>query len=227
MCTGLRSFLRYLHAEGLVDDDLASAVPSLRTWKHATLPTFLTAPQLDAVLAHCDRSTAAGRRDYAILLMLVRLGLRANEVATLKLDDIDWESGLFSIQGKGRQQAVMPLPTDVGTAIVDYLQNGRPSSACRQVFLRADTPCTAFPSAGGVVLIARRAIKRAGISGLAHHGSHVFRHTLATSMIRTGATLTEIGQILRHQHHDTTRIYAKVDLPRLRMLSLAWPGGAQ
>jgi site-specific recombinase XerD len=227
MCSGIRSLLRYLHAEGFVVDDLATSVPSPRTWKHSTLPTYLTAAQLQAVLSHCDRTTATGRRDYAILLLLARLGLRANEVATLKLDDIDWGSGSFSIEGKGGRRAVMPLPADVGTAIVDYVQNGRPKSRCRELFLRVETPCTGFPTAAGVILVAQRVLKRAGIRGLASHGSHVFRHTLATEMIQTGATLAEIGEVLRHQDRDTTRIYAKVDLPRLRLLSLEWPGGAQ
>ncbi|MER8504899.1 tyrosine-type recombinase/integrase [Mesorhizobium sp. M1142] len=221
--TRLRSFLRYLFAEGLLDEDLSSCVPAISGRRHAPLPKFLTPAQLQSVLDACDRTTPAGRRDYAILLLLARLGLRAHEVSKLSLDDMDWGSGVISITGKAGTQSVLPLPCDVGAAIVDYLVNDRPSSASRQVFLRLETPKVGFPTATGVILVATRTLKRAGITGIANVRSHVFRHTLATNMVRSGATLNEIGQILRHLSHDTTRIYAKVDLPRLRLLSLPWP----
>ena len=227
MCCRLRSFLRYLRVERLIDDDLAASVPSIRGWKLTALPSFLSADQLQRVLDHCNRSAVAGRRDYAILLMLGRLGLRANEVATLTLDDIDWGSGLFQICGKGGRRVTMPMPPDVGTALADYLQHGRPKCEYRAVFLRVETPCIPFSSYMPVSLIARRALLRADVTGLAHGHAHVFRHTVATNMIRAGATLTAIGQLLRHQDHDTTRVYAKVDLPSLRLLSQPWPGAVQ
>lgn len=227
MCCRLRSFLRFLRAADLINDDLAFSVPSIKGWKLTTLPTFLSADQLQCVLDHCDRTTVAGRRDYAILLMLTRLGLRANEVATLTLDAIDWGSGLFQICGKGGRRASMPMPPDVGAALADYLQHGRPKCEYREVFLRVETPCIPFSSYLPVSLIARRALLRADVTGLAHGHAHVFRHTLATNMIRAGATLTEIGQLLRHQDQDTTRVYAKVDLPSLRLLSQPWPGDVQ
>lgn len=227
LCTRLRSLLRYLHVEGYVAHDLAACVPSVKRWRLANLPTALSANQLRQVFESCDRHTAVGRRDYAVLMMLARLGLRSNEVATLTLDDIDWRSGQFHIRGKGRQRATMPLPSDVGSALVDYLRHGRPASDTRRVFVRSCPPYVGFPTAMGIRDIARRALKRAGISGLAHHGSHVLRHSLATALLRSGATLTQIGQLLRHRDHDTTRIYAKVDLASLWPLALPWPGAAQ
>jgi site-specific recombinase XerD len=227
MCARVRSFLRYLHVEGLVETDLAACVPSIKKWRMTGLPTYLSAAQLQRVFQSCNRQTAVGRRDYAVLMLLAKLGLRAKEVATLTLDDIDWRAGNFRIQGKGRRAATMPLPPDIGVAIVAYLRDGRPASDSRKVFLRACPVHAGFPTAGGIKDIARRALKRADISGLAHHGAHVLRHSLATELLRSGATLTQIGQVLRHQDHDTTRIYAKVDLASLRTLSLPWLGGVQ
>jgi site-specific recombinase XerD len=224
MCGALRSFLRYLRSAGIVDDDLAASVPSVKTWKLSSLPSYLSNEQLAVVLDRTDRATVAGRRDFAILLLLARLGLRANEVAMMKLDDIDWNAGVFRITGKGGARATMPMPSEVGAAIADYLQHGRPSCKHREVFLRVETPIAPFASYISVSLLARRALVRAGIAGLAHKHAHVFRHTLATGMINAGATLGEIGQLLRHKDHDTTRIYAKVDLAGLRQLAQPWPG---
>lgn len=183
--------------------------------------------QVRRVLDQCDQSTATGRRDYAILMLLARLGLRANEVATLTLDDIDWRVGQFTVLGKGRKTATMPLPPDVGAAIASYLQDGRPRSDSRRLFLLSVAPHGGFKGAPGVQTVARSAIRRAGVTGVAHRGSHLFRHSLATGLLRSGATLTEIGQLLRHEQQDTTRIYAKVDVDSLRAISLAWPGEAQ
>lgn len=227
MCYRIRSFLRYLQGEGLIFSNLVACVPSIRTWNLAGLPIYLSTDQLQQVLRSCDQDSAIGRRDYAVLMMLARLGLRSKEVVTLTLEDIDWRAGQFRIQGKGRQRAIMPLPPDVGAALVAYLREGRPVSDSRQVFLRACAPHVGFASAVGIRNIVRSALKRAGIKGLAHYGSHVLRHSLATELLRSGATLTEIGQVLRHRHPDTTRIYAKVDLTSLRTLCLPWPGGAQ
>lgn len=225
--TRLRAFLRFLFAEGVLDEDLSPCIPAISGRRHASLPKFLSPRQLQDVLDACDRTTAAGRRDYAVLLLLVRFGLRAHEVAKLSLEDIDWSAGVVSIVGKGGTQSVLPLPHDVGAAITDYLVNDRPVSASRQVILRHETPRVGFPSAVGIIQIATRVLKRAGVTGIANVRSHAFRHTLATDMVRSGASLTEIGQILRHVNHDTTRIYAKVDLPSLRLLALPWPEGVQ
>lgn len=227
MCSRLRSFLTYLEVEGVIGHELAACIPSIRQWRLTGLPTYLSAAQLQQVYRSCDRDTAVGRRDYAVLMMLGGLGLRAKEVATLTLDDIDWRAGQFRVQGKGRQRATMPLPPDVGAALVAYLRDGRPASDSRRVFLRARPPRIGFPTASGIIGIARSALDRAGVTGVNHRGAHVFRHSLATELLRSGASLTEIGQVLRHQDHDTTRIYAKVDLASLRTLSLPWPGGGQ
>jgi site-specific recombinase XerD len=227
MCWSLRAFLRYLHHQGLNPCALADCVPSMRRWKLASLPTFMPAAQVQRALDGCDRATPMGRRDYAILMMLARLGLRAGEVATLTLDDIDWRAGEMLVRAKGRQRARMPIPPDVGAAIVAYLRNGRPKSSCRRLFIRTLAPHVGFASGCAITMIARTALDRVGIEGCAHRGAHIFRHSLATELLRSGATLTEIGQVPRHESHDTTRIYAKVDIETLRTLSLPWPGGAR
>jgi len=227
MCSSQRAFLRYLHHNGLNPVPLASCVPSTKQWKFANLPTYLSAEQVQKVLDSCNRASAIGRRDYAILMMLAKLGLRANEVATLKLDDIDWRSGEMCVHAKGRQRVRMPMPPDVGAAVVAYLRDGRPKSSCRRLFLRTLAPRVGFTSPAAITKIAKTALERAGIRGFAHHGAHLFRHSLATELLRSGATLSEIGQLLRHRSHDTTRIYAKVDIDTLRTLGLPWPGGVQ
>jgi integrase len=191
------------------------------------LPTYLSAVQVRKVLDSCDRETVMGRRDYAILLLLAKLGLRAGEVTTLTLDDIDWRASELLFRAKGRQRARMPIPPDVGTAIAAYLRDGRPKSLCRRLFVRTLAPHVGFASGCAITMIAKTALDRAGIEGCAHRGAHIFRHSLATELLRSGATLSEIGQLLRHENHDTTRIYAKVDIDALRTLSLPWPGGVQ
>jgi integrase len=162
-----------------------------------------------------------------MLLLLAKLGLRANEVATLTLDDIDWRAGELLVRAKGRQRARMPMPADVGAAVVAYLRDGRPKSSCQRLFVRTLAPHVGFASGSSVTWVAKTALDRAGIEGCAHRGAHIFRHSLATELLRSGATLSEIGQLLRHESQDTTRIYAKVDIEALRTLSLPWPGGVQ
>lgn len=227
MCSSFRAFLRYLHHRGLNPRMLAGCVPSIRRWKHATLPTYLPAAQVQKVLDGCDRTTAMGRRDYAILMILAKLGLRAGEVATLTLDDIDWRTGEMQVGRKGGKRAPMPIPRDVGAAMVAYLRNGRPKSSCRRLFVRTRAPHVGFVSHHAITQIAKSALDRAGITGCTHRGAHIFRRSLATQLLRSGATLTEIGQVLGHESHDTTRIYAKVDIEALRQLSLPWPGGSR
>jgi integrase len=181
MCWSLRAFLRYIHHRGLNPLALAGCVPSIRRWKLASLPTYLSAAQVQKVLDGCDRTTALGRRDYAILMMLAKLGLRADEVATLTLDDIDWRSGEMLVRAKGRQRARMPMPPDVGAAVVAYLRDGRPTSSCRRLFLRSLAPNVGFASGCAITMIAKAALERAGIRGYAHQGAHIFRHTLPPS----------------------------------------------
>jgi site-specific recombinase XerD len=191
------------------------------------LPAYLSKAQVEQVLQCCERTTAKERRDYAVLLLLARLGLRANEVALLTLDDIDWRAGHIHVQGKGRKGATMPLLSEVGEAIAAYLCDGRPVSDSRRIFLRSYAPHIGFASSCAVIHIARHAIKAANVTGVAHRGSHLFWHSLATELLGSGATLSEIGQVLRHQNHDTTRIYAKVDPASLRHLAAPWPGAVQ
>ena len=227
MCWSLRAFLRYLHLRGHIGAPLADCVPSIRRWRHAGLPTFLPPQKVQQVLDGCDRATPMGLRDYAILMVLAKLGLRAGEVVAVTLDDIDWGAGEILVHGKGRRQAVMPLRCDVGEAIVAYIRQGRPKSTSRHLFLRMLAPHVGFTSGCAITMIAKQALDRAGIHGYAHHGAHLFRHSLATDLLRSGASFDEIGQLLRHQSADSTRIYAKLDIETLRTLSQPWPGGAQ
>ena len=226
MVTALRAFLRYLHRHGKIPADLGACVPAVAGWSFSRLPAFLSTEETQRVLDTCNRRTAMGRRDYAMLLLCARLGLRAGEVAALCLDEIDWASGCFSIRGKGGRWTQMPLLHEVGEAIAEYLTDGRPSCRDRHVFIREHAPYTGFGSSSSVSAVASRALARAGIVS-PRKGAHLFRHTLATQMLGQGASLAQIGQLLRHQHPDTTRIYAKVDLPALRKLAPPWPGGAR
>ncbi|MBB3163218.1 site-specific recombinase XerD [Rhizobium laguerreae] len=222
----LRVFLQFCWNAGVIELDLAQAVPMVKNHRLSSLPSFMSVAQLDQVLAACDRATVAGRRDFAILMLMSRLGLRAKEVALLSLDDIDWHRGIVQVHGKGGRVAAMPLPQDVGAAIADYVVDGRPSSGARTIFHRVETPCTPFSNATPVILIARRALKRAKITGLRSHHAHIFRHTFATMAIRSGVSLTELAQVLRHKQPDTTRIYAKLDTEGLRSLARPWLGAS-
>jgi site-specific recombinase XerD len=221
----LRSFLRYVRYCGGTSVDLAGAVPTVANWSMTAIPRAIAPDHLRAVLASCRRDTPVGRRDYAILLLLARLGLRSSEIVSLTLDSIDWEAGSIAVNGKGGHAAILPLPVDVGDAIAQYLRSGRPKCASRALFLRATAPIRGLGAGPTVSTIVRAAIGRAGIK-TRFHGAHQFRHALATDMLRQGATLTEIGVILRHQNPKTTGIYAKVDFDALRPLGLRWPGGS-
>ncbi len=225
MTTALRSFLQYARYRGDLEMDLAAAVPTVANWAMASIPRFLSPDQIELVLAHCNRQTAVGRRDYVILLLLARLGLRGGEVVALTLDDIDWEAGYINICGKGGQRTTLPLPVDVGEAIAAYLKDGRPSSDNRHLFLRARAPAVGFRGPVAISSLVMHALTRAGIDA-PHKGAHLFRHSLATGMLGQGASLAEIGELLRHRSPQTTTIYAKVDLGSLRPLALPWPGGA-
>jgi site-specific recombinase XerD len=226
MVTGLRSFFRFAQLRGLITSDLAAAVPAVPTWQGSGPPKHLSREQVQRVLAACERTTVQGKRDYAILLLLARLGLRAGEIVALQLEDVDWVNAQLTVRSKkGDGWARLPLPIDVGRALARYLQV-RPPTSCRNVFVRAYAPHTPFVASGPVSVLVRTAIERADVRS-ARTGAHLFRHSLATEMLRRGASLDEIGRVLRHRHPDTTAIYAKVDLKALRGLALPWPGGAQ
>jgi site-specific recombinase XerD len=220
LATALRSLLRFLHAEGLAESGLADAVLPVAKWKQAGLPQALRTEQVAALLASCDLRTAVGRRDLAVLTVLSRLGLRAGEVARLQLDDIDWRRGEITVTGsKGGRRERLPLPVDVGSVIVSYLTDGRPDTTLWPVFLCARAPHRAM-SRGAVTNVVARAASKAGL-GTVH--AHRLRHSTATAMLSAGASLTEIGQLLRHRHALTTTIYLKVDIEGLRTLARAWP----
>jgi integrase/recombinase XerD len=223
MTTALRSFFQYSRLRGEVALDLAAAVPIVANWSMASIPRAISPEQTEKLLASVDRKTAMGRRDYAILLLLARLGLRSIEVASLELDDIDWSAGQLSVRGKGGRRSELPLPCEVGRAIAAYLRHGRPPCTSRSVFLRTKAPVRAFQGIGGVGSIVRHRLKRARITAPTY-GAHQFRHGLASDMLRQGASLAEIGAVLGHHHPDTTRIYTKIDLKALRTLAQPWPG---
>ena len=226
MVTGLRSFFRFAQLRGLITSDLAAVVPAVPTWQASGPPKHLPKEAVQRVLTACERSTIQGKRDYAILLLLARLGLRAGEIVALQLDDIDWVNAQLTARSKkGDGWARLPLPTDVGRALARYLKV-RPSSPYRNVFVRGYAPYTPFVASGPVSVLVRKAIEKAGVKS-ARTGAHLFRHSVATEMLRGGASLDEIGRVLRHRHPDTTAIYAKVDLKTLQGLALPWPGGAR
>jgi integrase/recombinase XerD len=222
--TALRSLLGYLHVEGLVHKPLDAIVPSVAGWRLAELPRSLEPGEVMRLLAACDRRTSSGRRDFAILMFLVRLGLRAGEVRSLNLEDIDWRAAELVVRGKGNRIERLPLPADVGQAVAAYLQRGRPVTAQgRTVFVRTRAPHRPLSSSGITQAVAAAA-SRAGL-GRVH--AHRLRHTLATQMVRSGVSLPEVAQVLRHRRLMTTAIYAKVDRERLRSLARPWPGGAR
>jgi site-specific recombinase XerD len=214
----LRSLLRYLHLAGLIESPLVWAVPSVADLRDRTLPRGLEPGAVKKLLATCDRRRLVGRRDFAILLLLSRLGLRAGEVAGLRLDDVDWRRGELLVRGKGGRHDVLPLPVDVGEAVVSYLRR-RPRCKCRELFLRVTAPRQGL-NRSTIGWVVRAACDRAG---LARCGAHRLRHTAATEMLRQGASLGEIGQVLRHREQKTTAIYAKVDRTALGELVRPWP----
>jgi integrase/recombinase XerD len=226
LTVALRSFLHYLRYRGDITCDLAAAVPTVAKWSMTSIPRAISVDSVRRVLASIPRQTALGRRDYAILLLLARLGLRSSEVTFLELDAIDWDAGQVSIRGKGGQPATLPLPADVGKAIAAYLRHGRPRSTSRRVFLRIRAPIRGFLNRGAVGAVVKYALSRAGVKSPTH-GTHQFRHALGTQMLRHGASLAEIGEVLRHRSPETTMIYTKVDLARLRTLALPWPGSSR
>ena len=219
LTSGLRSLLVFLHVAGWVPVALVGAVPSVAGWRLSSLPRALEAEQVTRLLDSCNRATAIGRRDYAIVLLLSRLGLRACEVAVLRLDDIDWRTGEVTVHGKGSQTDRLPLPHDVGEALAEHLLDERADAARREVFLRTLAPDGPL-SPHAIDAVVRHAYDRAGIARV---GTHRLRHTVATELLGAGAPLTEIAPVLRHTNLSTTAIYAKVDRATLRTLARPWP----
>ncbi len=226
MASALRSFLRYACYLGETSPELIAAVPVVANWCRPQIPRGIAADQVTALLASIDRSSALGRRDYAMLLLLARLGLRASEIQSLELDDINWINGTLRPWTKGGKRTTLPLSQEVGEAIADYLRHSRPPCQSRNVFLRVKAPIGRFRGASGISCVVRRAIQSAGVVAPTN-GAHQFRHGLAAGMLHNGSSLAEIGDVLGHAHPDTTKIYAKVDLEALRALALPWPGGVR
>ncbi len=219
--SGLRAFLRFCFLEGLVEMDLSQAALVVRGRRASVLPRGISRADARALTGSCDRRRPLGRRDYALIILLLRLGLRRGEIARLMLDDIDWRAGELVIHGKGGREDRLPLPADVGQAIAAYLRRGRPASDRREVFLQARAPYAPI-AAGTVASTVRRACRRAGIPEV---GSHRLRHTTACEMVGAGVPIVRIGQVLRHRSLQSTAIYARVDVEQLRRLAAPWPGG--
>ncbi len=219
MVTALRSFLRFAYVTGRVPAPLVTAVPSLKAWPRTALPSAIPTADARRLVDSCDTSTARGRRDAAVLLVLVRLGLRASEVARLDLEDFDWRRGEVIINAKGGRGDVMPLPVEVGEAVADYLCAGRPNAPSRSAFLTAVAPIRRL-SGDGVALVVRRACQRAGVAPI---GPHRLRHTLATETLRAGAPMAEVAQLLRHADQATSSIYAAADITAVAALARPWP----
>jgi site-specific recombinase XerD len=220
---GLRGFLRFCFLEGMVNIDLSQAALPVTGRRRSSLPRGITRADARALLAGCDRRSALGRRDHAVLIILLRLGLRAGEVAHLRLDDIDWRAGEVVVRGKGSRLDRLPLPNEVGQSIAAYLRRGRPTSDRREVFLRARAPFGPI-APGTVSSTVRRACQRAGVDEV---GAHRLRHTVACEMVAAGVPLVEVAQVLRHRSLQTTAVYGRVDLDRLRLLAASWPGSAE
>lgn len=223
LVTAVRSLLRFLHVQGLTSVSLTAAVPAVAGWRLSALPRGLDRGQVQALLAAPDPATPVGLRDRAVLTLLASLGLRGAEVAALRLDDIDWRAGEIVVRGKGSRVERLPLPATAGEAVAAYLTDARPRCCCATVFVTARAPHQPLRP-HSIRAIMSRACQRAGLPRL---GAHRLRHSLATDMLRAGAPLTEVGQVLRHRSQLATSVYAKVDHEALRMLARPWPGGAR
>jgi len=222
--SALRSYLRYLAGAGLCRPNLDHAIPPVLQWRLSSLPRYLAGADVERVIASCDRLAKGRMRDRALLLLLARLGLRAGDVAGLRLDDIEWTSGTLRLSGKARRQVRLPLPQDVGDALLAYIERERPCVPQEAVFLTMIAPYRPFAHSGHVSTIVALALKRAGISDPPSSGARLLRHSAATSMLRSGATLEAIGAVLRHRSLDMTAHYAKVDVAMLEQVAQPWPG---
>jgi len=223
LAISLRSFLRFLHVRGEIGGDLSAAIPSVRKWSQTSVPKKLTPAEVARVLAVPDRKTATGRRDYAILLLLAKLGLRAGEVIALQLNDLHWRTGEILIRGKGARQDLLPLPHEIGTAIARYLRLDRGLRSTPRVFLRTNAPRVPLTGPASIGHIVRRCLLCAGVERPKHIAAHLFRHTLASRMLQQGAKLPDIAEVLRHRSYSSTEIYAKIDLRSLNEVIRPWP----
>jgi integrase/recombinase XerD len=222
--TALRIYLRYLSGLGLCPPRLEEAIPRVPEWRLSSLPRYISAADVERVISSCDLSVKHGLRDRAILLLLARLGLRVGDVYNMCLSDIDWLAGAVVVNGKGRRQVRLPLPQEVGDAILAYIEQARPEVAANRLFLRSCAPYWPLTSPTTISIVVKRALKRARIVDPPSWGGNLLRHSVATAMLRGGASLQAVGAILRHRSLDTTAHYAKVDLPMLLRVAQPWPG---
>jgi site-specific recombinase XerD len=228
MVSALRSFLRFLFRYGETKRDLSTAVPTVAAWRLSDVPKHIKSEEVESLLDSCDRTTSVGRRNYSILLLIARLGLRAGEIVALELGDINWRASELTIRGKGQFCDRLPLPQSVGEALAIYLKNDRPTCSTRRVFVRMRAPYRGLKDSTVVSTIIRRTVEKSGLN-TPSKGAHLLRHSLATGMLRKGASMAEIGEILRHRSPNSTEIYAKVDIEGLRSVVRIWPekGGAR
>ena len=225
MCGSLRMYLRFLAASGACSPALVGAIPRIPRWRLATLPRYILNDDVERVIASCDPGTARGLRDRAVLMLLARLALRAGDVANLRLEDIDWDNGLIRVAGKTRHAVALPLPQDAGDALLAYIEHARLIVASNKVFIRVIAPFVPFASSSPIATIVRDALARAGVDNANLRGAYLLRHSAATNMLRTGATLDAVGAVLRHRSPETTAIYAKVDTVMLGQVVQPWIGG--
>lgn len=225
MTTALRGYLRFLAAGGICPPGLERAVPLVPQWRLSSLPRYLSAADVDRLIASCDLGTMHGMRDRAILLLFARLGLRAGDALNMQLDDVDWAGGTVLVSGKGRHEVRLPLPQEVGDALLAYIDHARPAVEEQRLFLRSCAPYRPFTRSSAMSCIVSLALRRAGIEDPPSRGANLLRHSAATAMLRGGATLQSVGAVLRHRSLDTTAHYAKVDLPMLQQIAQPWPAG--
>jgi site-specific recombinase XerD len=220
--TAMRNFLRYLVAQGRCRPGLEGAVPTIAMWRQAALPRYLPGADVNLIIDACERSTPVGLRDRAALLLLARLGLRAGDIVALRMGDVDWREASVRVTGKSRTEIKLPITQEVGDALLEYVNMGRPPAETEHVFVRMLAPWRSL-AVSSISALVSRAMSRARVD-FPCRGAHVLRHSAATEMLRQGATLDQIGAVLRHQYLDTTGIYAKVDVNRLTEITLPWPG---
>jgi integrase/recombinase XerD len=225
MTMALRGYLRFLGAQGLCRSGLDHAVPTIPQWRLSALPRYIDASDVERLIATCDLARCVGIRDRAILLLLARLGLRAGDIVSLRLADIDWQQATLSVRGKGRRETKLPLPQDAGDAVLAYLNQARPRVDCDQIFFISNAPLRPLTRSSAVSCIVRRAIRKAGIVAPTK-GANLLRHSAATAMLRGGATLDMVGAVLRHRSPDMTAHYAKIDVAMLQQIAQPWSGGA-
>lgn len=221
--SALRAFMRFVAVKKNCRPDLDRAVPTIPEWKLSALPRYIDANDVESVIASCDLSKLHGVRDRAILLLLARLGLRGRDIVSMKIEDLDWENGNLCVRGKDRNEVRLPLPQDVGDALLYYLEHARPVAETNRVFLCAQAPIRPFKSSVSVSDIVRFALRRAGINNPPSKGAHLLRHSAATAMLRAGTGLDVIATVLRHKSTDTTAYYAKVDIGLLQHIAQPWP----